>query len=124
MKRPQSSLTGKNLSVLGQSLAIVFEFLGMLGFSGLVGYALQRWVWPDHAALILIVSMMGGLAVGLYHIVQRIRSRPPAAIVHHEHTSVPSRSVADAEQSLHELRELRRKLDEMGRPDAREGDDA
>lgn len=123
MKRTPANPTGNSLSSLGQNLAIVFEFLGMLGFAGLVGYALQRWVWPEYAAVVLLVAMMSGLAVGIYHIMQRVRSASAVHIVHSDANRPRSSSVDDAARSLEELRELRRKLDNIrgpaGRPEDR-----
>lgn len=85
----------------------------MLGFAGLVGYALQRWVWPDHAAAVWLVAMMSGLAIGIYHIMQRVRSASAALPVRSDAVRPRPSSVDDAARSVEQLREMRRKLDRI-----------
>lgn len=113
MKKPPPNRPTSSLSSLGQNLAIVFEFLGMLGFAGLVGYALQRWVWPEYAALVLLVAMMSGLAIGIYHIMQRVRAASSVPFVRQDAVRPRESSVDDAARSVDQLRELRRKLDNI-----------
>lgn len=99
---------------LGVYLALVFEFIGTLGFSGLVAYALQRWVWPEQGPLVFLFTMMVGLATGIWHIYLRMRGFSTETDVQHTpQKRVPT--IQDGERSVEELRKMRRRLDDAGR---------
>ena len=100
---------------MGVYLGIVFEFIGMLGFSGFVGYALQRWVWPEQGALAFLFAMMAGLAIGIYHIMQRVKDLERRSKDRDKESEKRRPTVDDSHKALDELRQMNDRLDEIKR---------
>lgn len=106
--------TNLQMSELGAGLSLVFEFFGVLGFFGLIGYSLQRWVWPNHFTLVIVTSLIFGLIYGIYLMVRRAEGidqqidRKLAS-----QNKKPKLSIQDSQQALDDLREMNRKIDEL-----------
>lgn len=111
MSENRSGQTGD----MGIYLGIVFEFLGMLGFSGLVGYALQRWVWIEQGALVFLFTMMAGLAIGIYHILQRVRDLERRREAKKDRSVKKPSTAEDSHRAIEELKKMTDRLDEIRR---------
>ncbi len=103
------------VSEMGIYLAIVFEFIGTLAFSALVGYALQRWVWPDQGAFVFLMAMMTGLAVAIYHIMRQAKHLDERKKKRVQPETERRISPEDSEKALEGLREMTERLEKLRR---------
>lgn len=113
----KKSKSDVSMSELGAGLSIVFEFFGVLGFFGLIGYLLQRWLWPEHFTLIIVSSLIFGLIYGIYLMVRRAQSIDQLIERKSNNQNQKLRpTIQDSEKALDELREMNRRIDNLRKP--------